>query len=82
MREGQFPSLALGSLLTRHMSVCEALVREFSTQGIVLSPMTTHESLSVMRGVMNPAFMPNGKEWKGALPGDYVRAGSHPMKES
>ena len=27
MRDGQFPSLALDSLLTRHMSVCDALVR-------------------------------------------------------
>lgn len=74
MREGQFPSLALDSLLTRHMSVSDALVREFSTQGIVLKPLTTHEGLSVMKGIMNPAFMPNGKTWKGTLPGDYVRA--------
>ncbi|MBB4000106.1 hypothetical protein [Aureimonas pseudogalii] len=73
-REGQFPSLALDSLLTRHMSVCDALVREFSTQGIVLAPLTSHEALSVMRGVQNPAFLPNGKTWKGTLPGDYVRA--------
>ena len=56
------------------MSVGDALVREFSNTGIVLERLTTHEALSVMRGVINPDFMAEGRAWKGVLPGDKVRA--------
>ncbi|MEC5382746.1 hypothetical protein VSX64_18055 [Aurantimonas sp. C2-6-R+9] len=71
---GQFPGIALDALVTRHSSVSEALEREFSLVGIILERLNTYEALSVMKGVQNPGFMPEGKAWKGTLPGDYVRA--------
>ena len=70
----QQPGIGFQSLLTRHVSVGDALVREFSNTGIVLERLTTHEALSVMRGVINPDFMAEGRAWKGVLPGDKVRA--------
>ena len=66
--------IGFDSLLVRHTAVCDALVREFSSSGIVLEKLSTHEALSVMRGIQNPVFMEQGRTWKGVLPGDYVRA--------
>ncbi len=72
--EGQPVGGGFESLAIRHSSVCDALVKEFSSAGIVLDRLTTHEALSVMKGIQNPDFLPEGRNWKGSLPGDYVRA--------